>query len=110
MGSDSSEKPVEKPSERKEKASHDVRSGMFRLTEWCSDRVNAKRKRRGLGELKPRKKNAMRQIFANGICLSMASALVAPLERARIVLQTAPMSNYRQEMPSTARGLLQHIS
>ena len=79
---------------------------MFRLTEWCSDRVNAKRKRRGLGELKPRKKNAMRQIFANGVCLSMASALVAPLERARIVLQTAPMSNYRQEMPSTARGLL----
>ena len=34
--------------------------GMIRFTEWAKNRVEAKRKRRGLGELKPRKKHAFK--------------------------------------------------
>jgi len=47
---------VEKP---KKKADPNV-IGMVRFTEWARERVDAKRKRRGLGEIKPRKNNAMR--------------------------------------------------
>jgi hypothetical protein len=59
---------------------------MVRFTEWAADKVAAKRKRKGLGELKPRKKNAMRQIFSNGVCLSICNMIIAPLERCRIIL------------------------
>ena len=60
--------------------------GMVRFTEWAAERVAAKRKRRGLGELKPRKKNAIKQIISNGTCLTLANLLIAPLERCRILL------------------------
>ena len=82
---------------------------MVRFTEWAAEKVSAKRKRRGLGELKPRKKNAMRQIVTNGFVLSVASLAVAPLERCRIMLQTAPMSTYQHELPGTTRGLIPYI-
>jgi len=55
MASNSSEEPVEKPSKR---SSDPSTMGMVRFTEWAEKRVVAKRKRRGLGELKPRKKHA----------------------------------------------------
>jgi len=79
----SQEKAVEKPNEKKESSSH---GGMFRITEWAKGRVDSKRKRRGLGELKPRKKNPIKQILSNSITMMMASVLVAPLERSRILL------------------------
>ena len=82
---------------------------MVRFTEWAADKVAAKRKRRGLGQLKPRKKNAMRQIISNGICLTMANVIIAPLERCRIILQTTPMSTYSRELPSTTRLLIPYI-
>lgn len=51
--------PVIKSSDRKSN-SYSEAVGMVRFTEWAADKVAAKRKRKGLGELKPRKKNAMR--------------------------------------------------
>ena len=60
--------------------------------------------------MKPRKKNPIKQIFANSICLSTASVLVAPLERSRILLQTAPLSNFRQDLPVNTRGMLPYIA
>ena len=99
--------PVEKASERRDS---NVSGGVFRITEWAARRVDAKRKRRGLGEVKPRKKNPIKQIFANSICLSTASVLVAPLERSRILLQTAPLSNFRQDLPVNTRGMLPYIA
>ena len=60
--------------------------GMVRFTEWAAERVAAKRKRRGLGEIKPRKKHAFKQIISNGIVLTTANMLVAPMERCRIML------------------------
>lgn len=93
--------------ERKKKMSNTF--GMFRVTEWAADRVAAKRKRRGLGEIRPRKKHAFKQIFVNGTCLSIANMLVGPLERCRIILQTAPMSTYQHELPKTTRGLIPYI-
>lgn len=77
------ESPVKKASD-KPQLSHT--GGMFRLTEWAARNVDSKRKRRGLGQLKPRKKNPIKQILANSTCLSLACAFVAPLERARIIL------------------------
>lgn len=74
--------PVETPSSR----SNANALGMVRFTEWAKDKVTAKRKRRGLGEVKPRKKNAWKQMFVNGTALSLATFLVAPLERCRILL------------------------
>ena len=83
--------------------------GMIRFTEWAQRRVEAKRKRKGLGECKPRKNNAMKQIVANGMCLSLANLVVAPLERCRILLQTSPMSTYKHELPVTTRGMVPYI-
>lgn len=102
--SDGSE-PVEKPSSK----SNANALGMVRFTEWAKDRVQAKRKRRGLGEVKPRKNNAWKQLAVNGSALTVAHVLVAPLERCRILLQTAPMSTYQHELPKTTRSLVPKI-
>ena len=98
--------PVETPTAKK---SAPEGIGMVRFTEWAENRVIAKRKRKGLGELKPRKKNAMRQIVANSVTLGVANVLVAPLERCRIMLQTAPMSIYQRELPTSTRALFPYI-
>lgn len=104
-GGSTASEPVEKTA--KKSSPHAI--GMVRFTEWAAEKVEAKRKRRGLGELKPRKKNAMRSIFSNSITLTLANVAIAPLQRCRIILQTAPMSMYRQELPMTTREMIPHI-
>jgi len=84
-------------------------TGMFRITEWAERRVLAKRKRRGLGDLKQRKKNPVRQMVANAVSLSIANFAVAPLERSRILMQTAPMSTYQAELPRSSRSMVPYI-
>lgn len=84
-------------------------AGMFRITEWCARNVEAKRKRKGLGELKPRKKNPMRQILVNSFTLTIANFAIAPLERCRILLQTAPMSTYKYELKGSTRAIIPNI-
>ena len=80
----SQDEKVEKSSSESKKNSHAI--GMVRFTEWAAERVSAKRKRRGLGEIKPRKNNAIKQIVSNGLCLTIANVAIAPLERCRILL------------------------
>lgn len=80
---ETSDKPVTKASERKVNIQA---GGMFRMTEWAARRVEAKRKRRGLGELKPRKKNPIKQILVNSCTLAIANLAIGPLERCRILL------------------------
>ncbi len=98
---------VEKKSEANKRNTHAV--GMVMFTQWAADRVAAKRKRRGLGEIKPRKKNAIKQIITNSMCLAIGNMAVAPLERCRILLQTTPMSTYSHEIPQTTRALIPKI-
>ena len=57
----------------------------FRLTDWAQNRVDNKRKRKGLGEIRPRKNNPVKQFFVNTTNVTLGLLLVAPLERVRVV-------------------------
>jgi stalled ribosome alternative rescue factor ArfA len=55
------------------------------LTNWFRKRVEAKRKRKGLGELKPREKNPFTNILKSSTAILTAKALFTPLDRVRIL-------------------------
>jgi hypothetical protein len=50
------------------------------------NRIEAKRKKKGLGELKAREKSVYKQFGQGLLCSMLANTAVAPLERTRIVL------------------------
>lgn len=60
-------------------------SGFFNISSMATKRINDKRKRKGLGEVKPRDKNVYGQMFVYGMTLSIVKTLGAPLERMRII-------------------------
>ena len=55
------------------------------LTRWAEDKVEKKRKKKGLGDLQPRKKRVFSQLFVHGGSMAAATFAIAPLERARII-------------------------
>lgn len=54
-------------------------------------RIEDKRRRKGLGEIKAREKNVYGQLFVYGLTLGAVKTIGAPLERMRIILQTRHM-------------------
>lgn len=61
-------------------------TGFFMITELAERRVEAKRKRKGLGELKPRPNAWYKQLVEGFVLFGVANTVVAPLERCRIIL------------------------
>jgi len=78
-------------------------TGFFNISSMAQKRISEKRRKKGLGEIKPREKNVYGQIFVYGVTLGAAKTVGAPLERVRILLQTRHMQNLKaQEKLSTA--------
>lgn len=76
-------------------------SGFFNISSMSKKRIEDKRKRKGLGEIKPREKNVYGQLFVYGVSLGAVKTIGAPLERMRIILQTKHMQNVKAaERPS----------
>lgn len=61
-------------------------TGFFQISTVAKNRVEDKRKRKGLGDLKKRENDVYKQIFQGGIVLGVSNTLVAPIERCRIIL------------------------
>jgi hypothetical protein len=59
---------------------------MFNVTSIAKRRVADKRKRKGLGELKPRKENVFKQMFKSTLACAAGNLVIAPIERCRIIL------------------------
>ena len=59
--------------------------GFLNIGTISKKRVEAKRKRKGLGELKKRQKSFYHQLFYTSTSMMTAHTLIAPLERARII-------------------------
>ena len=70
-----------------------AQSTVFNLSAWAKNRVDAKRKRKGLGELTPRENNPYRMFATYGLSVGIAKTLFAPLDRLRILSQVRHMSS-----------------
>jgi hypothetical protein len=70
-----------------------AQSTVFNLSAWAKNRVDTKRKRKGLGELTPRENNPYRMFATYGVTVGIAKTLFAPLDRLRILSQTRHMSS-----------------
>ena len=60
-------------------------SKVFNISSYARQKVLAKRKKKGLGELKPRENNPYSMFIKNTFAICAAKTLLAPLERIRIL-------------------------
>jgi hypothetical protein len=81
-------------------------TGFFNISSMAQKRIHDKRRKKGLGEIKPREKNVYGQIFVYGITLGAAKTIGAPLERVRIILQTSHMQNLKAQEKLSAPGVI----
>lgn len=79
--------------------------GAARISEWCHDKVDKKRKKKGLSEIKPRQKGVFTQLYVHGLSVTAATLAIGPLERARIIHQTKHLNTARIEFPATSAQL-----
>ena len=77
-------------------------TGFFNVSSMAKQRVEDKRKKKGLSDNKPREKNVYGQIFIYGSSYTLARTLVAPLERIRIIQQTSHMQNLKGNVNFTS--------
>lgn len=70
-------------------------STLFNISAYAKGKVAAKRKRKGLGELKPRENNPFKQLMVYSVQVCAAKALFAPLDRLRFLSQVRDMPNIR---------------
>lgn len=66
-------------------------STVFNISAYAKNKVAAKRKKKGLGELKPRENNPYKQLLVYSVQVLSAKALFAPLDRLRILSQVRDM-------------------
>lgn len=63
-----------------------AQSGFFNVSSMAQKKIDEKRRRKGYGEVKPREKSVMGQLFLYSSTLGAVKTLGAPLERMRIIL------------------------
>jgi len=63
-----------------------AQSGFFNISSMAKQRIDNKRRRKGLGDIKSREKNVYGQLIVYGTTLSLVKTLGAPMERMRIIL------------------------
>ena len=63
-----------------------LQGGFFNLTTMARKKVEAKRKRKGLGEVRPRNVSVYSTFSAYAIAMISAKTAVAPLERVKILM------------------------
>ena len=72
-----------------------AQSGFFNISSMAKKRIEDKRRKKGLGEVKSREKNVYGQMIVYGTTLAAVKTIGAPLERMRIILQTRHMQNVK---------------
>jgi hypothetical protein len=72
-----------------------AQSGFFNISSMAQKRIMDKRRRKGLGEIRPREKSVYGQLYMYTVTLSAVKTIGAPLERMRIILQTRHMQNVK---------------
>jgi hypothetical protein len=61
------------------------KSIMFNFSSYAKEKVNKKRSKKGLGELKPRENNPYKMILTNSIAVCCAKTLLTPIDRLRFI-------------------------
>ena len=78
-------------------------TGFFNVSTMAKQRVADKRKRKGLGEIKPREKYLWGQFVVFSGALIASKTITAPMERVRILMQIRHMPNLKTtERPSSS--------
>lgn len=72
-----------------------AQQGFFNISSMAQQRIQDKRKRKGLGQIKPREKSVVSQMTVYGTSLAFMKSIGAPLERCRIIKQTLHMQNLK---------------
>mmetsp|Transcript_36515 Transcript_36515/g.36109 ORF Transcript_36515/g.36109 Transcript_36515/m.36109 type:complete len:217 (-) Transcript_36515:174-824(-) len=68
--------------------------GFFNLTTTAKNKVQKKRKKKGLGEKYPKHVSTTTQLFVGWTSAVVSKSLLTPLERAKVVLQVSHLANY----------------
>jgi len=63
-----------------------AQSGFFNISSTAKKKIDEKRRRKGLGDVRARDKNVYGQLFVYGTTLTLVKTIGAPLERMRIIL------------------------
>ena len=79
--------------------------GIFNISSHAIKRIEAKRKRKGYGELTPRKKNIYPNFYVYATSLTLAKTLICPLERIRTIRQTNHMINVKPEFKNLPNSM-----
>lgn len=82
----------------------------FTFTNYAFRKVSAKLKRKGIAEAEPRANNMYGQFLVNSLAICSATSLVAPLERARILIQTKHIARpeYQAQISDSAIENIRH--
>ena len=81
----------------------------FRITDWAQSKVDQKRKRKGYGELRPRKNHPIKQFMVNSTTATLGLLSIAPLERVRIIQQSAYALKPEHSVPTGSMPLVQYL-
>ena len=83
---------------------------IFNVSSYARKKVAEKRKKKGLGELKPRENNAYKQIFVFGSATAMSRMIFAPLDRLRFLSQTRHMTIQTETMKRPTGSSISNLS
>lgn len=99
--------PFNKPDDSLDRGNQ---TGFFNISQVAHSRIEAKRKRKGLGELQKRQNPVHSQFFQSGSTMLVVNAVCAPIERLRIIQQTVPLNGAKTPIPSMNLSLASKIA
>ena len=82
---------------------------MYSFIDSAKVKVEAKRKRKGLSELRRQRNNPYASWIVNCLTVTGASFFTAPFERARLIHQTRVLNGAHIEIPSTPSQIIPFI-
>lgn len=71
-----------------------MQGGLFNLSSTAKQKIEKKRKRKGLGEQKPKNVYTSTQIFIGWSSAVLTKSLLLPLDRAKNVMQVGHLATY----------------
>jgi len=96
---------VEKADAKEERM---AQGGFWNLSTIAKQRVADKRKKKGLGDVKPRNESVFAQLFYNGTTIAVAKTALAPLDRVKIIQQVKHIPHIRPS--ETPKGTIDTFS
>lgn len=90
-----SKDPVIEDKKKADTAALAQQSAVFNISSYAKGKVEAKRKRKGLGELKPRENNPYKMLVVYTTQVVAAKTLFAPLDRVRFLSQVRDLPDIK---------------